>query len=214
MMILPVSGLLVMPDVNYYFQNDYMEKYMQGMPEVGAEILFLLMKREKKISDMAPEDFWPVGVTGTVTELDSEDHSVSIRTTGRVNVEVFRQEDGRLDAVCTPREEIGDLDEEARAKAFREVQSALLQYISSFQWGIVARNYILRWKTMEEMAAGLSYQLNMTDEEKYRIVEADRISERYQRIEQAVYEFIEVSKVGADAQKAQTESNEKLWPHR
>lgn len=211
MMILPVSGLLVMPDVNYYFQNDYMEKYMQGMPEEGAEILFLLMKREKKISDMAPEDFWPVGVTGTVTELDSEDHSVSIRTTGRVNVEVFRQEDGRLDAVCTPREEIGDLDEEARTKAFREVQSALLQYISSFQWGIVARNYILRWKTMEEMAAGLSYQLNMTDEEKYRIVEADRISERYQRIEQAVYEFIEVSKVGADAQKAQTESNEKLY---
>ena len=99
MMILPVSGLLVMPDVNYYFQNDYMEKYMQGMPEEGAEILFLLMKREKKISDMAPEDFCPVGVTGTVTELDSEDHSVSIRTTGRVNVEVFRQEDGRLDAV-------------------------------------------------------------------------------------------------------------------
>ena len=42
-------------------------------------------------------------------------------------------------------------------------------------------------------------------------MEADRISERYQRIEQAVYEFIEVSKVGADAQKAQTESNEKLY---
>ena len=32
MMILPVSGLLVMPDVNYYYNNDYMEKYMQVMP--------------------------------------------------------------------------------------------------------------------------------------------------------------------------------------
>ena len=67
---------------------------------------------------------------------------------------------------------------------------------------------------MEEMAAGFPISSICTDEEKYRIVEADRISERYQRIEQAVYEFIEVSKVGADAQKAQTESNEKLYGRR
>ena len=211
MIILPVSGLLVMPDVTYYFQNDYIEKYMQGEPAEGAEVLFLLMKNEKRLRDMLPEDFWPVGVTGTVTEIDSEDHSVSIHTGRRVNVEVMRLEEGTLDAACTPREEIEDLDAESRAKVFREVQTALLQYVGSFQWGIVARNYILRWKTMEEMAAGLSYQLNMTEEEKYRIVAADRISERYQRIKEAVYEFIEVSKVSADAEKAQTESNEKLY---
>ena len=45
MIILPVSGLLVMPDVTYYFQNDYIGKYMQGAPAEGAEVLFLLMKK-------------------------------------------------------------------------------------------------------------------------------------------------------------------------
>ena len=51
MIILPVSGLLVMPDVTYYFQNDYIEKYMQGEPAEGAEVLFLLMKNEKRLRD-------------------------------------------------------------------------------------------------------------------------------------------------------------------
>ena len=202
-----------MPDVTYYFQNDYIEKYMQGEPAEGAEVLFLLMKNEKRLRDMLPEDFWPVGVTGTVTEIDSEDHSVSIHTGIDIRIECGSDAAGRRNfgrSLYAQGRDRGSGRGKPR-ESFPEVQTALLQYVGSFQWGIVARNYILRWKTMEEMAAAFSYQLNITEEEKYRIVAADRISERYQRIKEAVYEFIEVSKVSADAEKAQTESNEKLY---
>ena len=210
MLILPISGLLAMPDVNYYFQKEYLEKLTKEKPEPGDEALFLILKQDKKPDCLTAADFYPVGVLGNVTEID-EEGNVNIQTKARVEAEVLGIEGDDWNLTFSVREDIEDMNEQERAEAFKEVQTALLQYISGFQWGLLARNYVLRWKTLEEMAVGMSYQLSLSDEEKYQILEADRISERYQKIRQAVYEFIEVAKVSADAEKAQTESNEKLY---
>ena len=210
MLILPISGLLAMPDVNFYFQKEYLEKLTKEKPEPGDEALFLILKQDKKPDCLTAEDFYPVGVLGNVTEID-EEGNVNIQTKARVEAEVLGIEGDDWNLTFSVREDIEDMNEQERAEAFKEVQTALLQYISGFQWGLLARNYVLRWKTLEEMAVGMSYHLSLSDEEKYQILEADRISERYQKIRQAVYEFIEVAKVSADAEKAQTESNEKLY---
>lgn len=210
MMILPVSGLLMAPEVHYYFQKDYIEKMTEEQATAEEEVLFLIMKQEKKAEEAAPEDFYPVGLMGTVTEVDG-DGGISVQAKYRVDVEVAEYENGRWNAAASLRPDIIDMDEQSREEAFKGAQGALLQFVDGFQWGIVARNYVLRWKSLEEMCVALSYQLGISDEEKYAVLAADRVSERYRLMEKAIYEFIEVSRVSADAQKAQTESNERLY---
>ena len=210
MMILPVSGLLMTPEVHYYFQKDYIERLTKEKAQQDEDVLFLIMKEDKKPEEMTAEDFYPVGLMGTVTEVES-DGSISVQAKYRVDAEVLGYEDGKWDVSCSLRPDIADMDEQSREQAYKEVQGALLQFVDGFQWGIVARNYVLRWKNLEEMCVALSYQLGLSDEEKYAILAADSLSERYRLMEKAVYEFIEVSRVSVDAQKAQTESNEKLY---
>ena len=43
MMILPVSGLLMAPEVHYYFQKDYIEKMTEEQATAEEEVLFLIM---------------------------------------------------------------------------------------------------------------------------------------------------------------------------
>lgn len=210
MMILPVSGLLMAPEVHYYFQKDYIEKMTEEQATAEEEVLFLIMKQEKNAEEAAPEDFYPVGLMGTVTEVDG-DGGISVQAKYRVDVEVAEYENGRWNAAASLRPDIIDMDEQSREEAFKGAQGALFQFVDGFQWGIVARNYVLRWKSLEEMCVALSYQLGISDEEKYAVLAADRVSERYRLMEKAIYEFIEVSRVSADAQKAQTESNERLY---
>ncbi|HIX60012.1 MAG TPA: endopeptidase La [Candidatus Blautia gallistercoris] len=210
MILLPVYNLLVLPDVTFYFQNGYIDKLTQEKPEKDQKVLFLLLREEKDRENLALEDFYPIGVTGTITGTD-EDGNVSIETEARVEIDTIEMNEGRIDVTYLVRDAIEDMDEQSQQEEFKKVQTALLQYISKFQWGILARSYVVRWKTLEEMAAALSYQMNLTGEEKYRILEADKISERHELIRHAVYEFIEMSKVSVDVQKAQTESHEKLY---
>ena len=210
MLTLPVAGLLIAPEVHYYFQKDYIERLTKEKPQQDGDVLFLIMKEDKRPEEMTAEDFYPVGLMGTITEVES-DGSISVQAKYRVDVEILGCEDGKWETACSLRPDIADMDMQSREQTFKEVQGALLQFVDSFQWGIVARNYVLRWKNLEEMCVALSYQLGLSDEEKYAILAADSLSERYRLMEKAVYEFIEVSRVSADAQKAQTESNEKLY---
>lgn len=210
MMTVPVYGLLMAPEVHYYFQKDYLERLTAEKPEKEEEVLFLIMREDKKPEEMEPEDFYPVGLLGVITEVE-EDGSISVQAKYRADTEILGREGSRWDAACSLRPDIEDMDAESREKAFKQVQGALLQFVDGFQWGLMARSYVQKWRNLEEICVALSYQLGMTDEEKYAVLAADRLTERYRLMEKAVYEFIEVSKVSADAQRAQTESNEKLY---
>ena len=57
----------------------------------------------------------------------------------------------------------------------------------------------------------MSSYLNLTNEERYQIVETDVLSQRIEKMEHAVYEFIEVTRVGEEAENAQQERHEKVY---
>lgn len=210
MMILPVYNLTILPDVTFYFQNDYLKNLIQKTPDQGETVLFLILKKEQRPETLTMEDVYPIGVAGTVTETE-ENGSISVHTDSRIDIHEVSEEDGQIKVTYTLRSDVEDMDEQARTEEFKELQSAVLQYISRFQWGLVVRNYVLRWNSLEDMAAAVSYQLNLTNREKYDILAADSISVRHGLIKKAVLEFIEMSKVSVEAQRIQTESNEKLY---
>ncbi|MGN0394859.1 MAG: endopeptidase La, partial [Coprococcus sp.] len=93
---------------------------------------------------------------------------------------------------------------------FQELKGDFLKFVNRYQWGIVVRNYIIHWDSIDAMAAAMSQYLYISDEDKYRILETDSVSERHQIMKKAIYEFMEVIDVSDEAQKKQSNLNEKI----
>ena len=210
MIIMPFYNIIVVPGVKFYFQGDYFRESAGRDTESGEEIVFLMLKEDKKKEDMTPEDFYPIGISGVVEDID-KDGNVGIRALNRVNIERVEVMDGSIQVETSERPDTEDMDEQELTKRFREMRASLLRYIQGTQWGIMARGYIMQWKNLGEMVATMSYLMKAPNEEKYAVLASDTLSERTERMEKIFYEFIEISKLISESENAQAASHEKIY---
>ena len=210
MIIIPCYDLVIVPGVTYFFQKDMVEKMIRENPQEGEEVLFLMLKEDKAREEMLPEDFYPVGVKGIV-DGKGQEGSTGIRTDRRIQIREIEIVDGEFQVSYAEKPDIEDVPEEKKKEALKQVKEEMLRFVQGYQWGVMARSYILHWNSLEEIAASLSSQLNLSNEEKYQILEADEVSKRHELIQHAIYEMMEIARIGTEAQKAQTESHEKLY---
>lgn len=208
MILIPAYDLLVLPGTQIYFKKEYFKELAQKEPEQGDNIIFVLLKQRRERREITEEDIYPVGVTGIVEDVERED-AIGVRTVSRVTLNQVDVAGNRVQFV--ERADIEDISAQEIDKRFREMRNAVLKFSNQFQWGIIARQYILNWKSVFEMASSLSAQLNLSTEEKYKILEEDVISQRIAMIEKALYEMIEVSKINGEAEQALTKSHELIY---
>ncbi len=212
MLTIPVYNIILVPGVTYYFQNDYFKELLGGENfEKGEELAFLMIKEDKDAEELTPEDFYPIGLSAVIEKIGKED-IVSVRTLQRINIENLQiDKKGKISFTHTLREEINDLDEEEEKRRLEDVKSAYIQYVSEQQWGILARNYVNQWDSMGEMVASISTKTDIPNEERYAILAADRISERTALMEKVLYEFLQMARVGNEAESEAAEQNEQLY---
>lgn len=210
MITIPFYGLVIVPNVTYYFQKEYFDEISDTTAQKDEQITFIMLKEDKKISEATREDFYPIGAVGYVDRID-DSGNVAVKVTDRVNFDDIQVEDGKFTLEYSKRGEITDEDAETAKSEYQEIKARLLKYVNRFQWGIVARNYIMNWDTLDEMAASLSRQLYLSNEEKYRILETDEQSKRHELMKKAVYELIEISNVSEEAKQKQADNHEKLY---
>ena len=210
MLIIPTHDLIILPGVTFYFQKEYFKEIVKKEAVVGEEVTFLILKEDKKRDEMTTGDFYPIGARGVIDNID-KDGNVGVRAISRITVDTLEVSAEEISVTSVERPDIEDMDEEEQKKRYEGVKSAILQFTQSFQWGVLARNYIVQWKTMAEMICTMSYHLGITNEEKYAVMEEDSIAKRTALMEKVLYEFIEVVKIGNEAQKEQAESHEQIY---
>ena len=210
MITIPVYDMIILPDIVYYFKSDVFQELNIEDARKDEEVLFLMLKEDKMRSEMTADDFYPIGVSGRFQSRD-EKGVISVRTTERVNVLQVNVTEDEIVASITLREDLEDLSQEEYKKHYSKMRDSLLKFVQGFQWGVMARGYILHWKSMEETVSSLAGYLNLTSEEKYDILAADQTSVRVELMEKAIYEFIEMTRVGQEAENQQVESHEKVY---
>ncbi len=211
MFIIPIYDMIILPGVTYYFKSDVFRELKIPEFKAGDSVLFMMLKEDKNIGEMYPDDFFKIGVSGTVEGIDGEGN-VSIRTKNRENLErISVGKDLSLQALTTERTQVDDVGPEEQKERFEKMRASILRFIQGFQWGIWARSYILHWKSMEEAVSAISSYLNLSNEERYAILAADSMSGRIELMEHAVYEFIEIARVGEEAESAQQERHEEVY---
>ena len=210
MFTMPVYDMMLLPGVTFYFKKDIFQQMGNQDAKAGDDVLFLMQRTDKDRKELTPEDFYPVGVSGKLDSVDNEGN-IRIRTVARVDLsDLEMAEDGIL-ANASIRPDTEDITPEEEKAIFDRVKNVLLNYISQFQWGVLARNYVLHWKNLEETLCAVSGYIHIPWEDKYRIIETDSRKERCELIEKAIREAIEVNRVGVEAENAQKENNERLY---
>ena len=195
MFTMPVYDMMLLPGVTFYFKKDIFQQLGNQDAKAGDDVLFLMQRTDKDRKDLTPEDFYPVGVSGKLDSVDNEGN-IRIRTVARVDLsDLEMAEDGIL-ANASIRPDTEDITPEEEKAIFDRVKNVLLNYISQFQWGVLARNYVLHWKNLEETLCAVSGYIHIPWEDKYRIIETDSRKERCELIEKAIREAIEVNRVG------------------
>ena len=210
MTIIPFYNLIILPRVTYYFQEEYFKELAKKDAQVGEEVLFLMLRENRQRAEIVPDDFYPIGVLGTIETVD-EEGNVGLRASTRVCATSIKVTKTKITAEFKEIPDIEDIDKEQAKRQFQNIKKTLLQFVSNFQWGMMAREYILQWDSLAEMVATMSRQLEISNEEKYAILEEDSLTKRNERMESAVYEFIAVSQVSNEAQSQQNEENEKAY---
>ena len=210
MIVVPFYDLIIVPNVIYYFKKDYFEEIAGTLPEKGEQLLFLHTKADKSRENLTEDDIYPIGVVGEVQAVDNEEN-VQIHTTKRVTLDTIEINHNEIEVTYAERQDIIDVPESTQNEQYQGLKNAVLRFVGNFQWGMMASRYVRQWKNIDEMAASLSQYLELTNEEKYKILEADTISERHTLMEHAIFEMMEVTKVGKEAEDAQTKKNERLY---
>nr|WP_305135529.1 endopeptidase La [uncultured Schaedlerella sp.] len=210
MITIPIYDMIILPDVTYYFKKDVLKDLGAQGAEKGDQLLFLMLKEDKSRKDMTMSDFYPIGVIGELETIDG-DGNVSVKTGERVEVSDLQVTEEAIEASVSVRKVEEDIESEEIQERFEKMRSTLLHFIQGFQWGIWARSYVLHWKSMNEVVSALSGYLTLSDDEKYAILASDTVSERMERIEKAIYEFIEMARVSEEAETAQQEKHEKVY---
>ena len=209
MITLPISDLLLLPGVTFFFKKDVFPSGEITAESVGEDILFVMEKEEKE--QMTPDDFYPIGVIGTIDSVD-EEGNVRVKVRERVQIsDTEMGKDGVITAYASLLPDVDDFPKEEERALFEKMKQDILRFVKGFPWGVWARGVILHWKNVEEIGCALSSYFNITWEEKYGIIETDSRRERCKKIEEAVYEFMEIFHVGEEAEEAQKEIHEQAY---
>ncbi len=211
MQAIPFYNIIIVPGVTFYFQGDYFRDIAGDKVEVGDELVFMMLKEDKKRNEISKEDIYPIGIY-TVVDNITASGDVGIKAIHRLDLtDVEIDKDGEILFESTIRKEDDDMTEDEKEKHLNDMKSTFIRFVSENQWGIMARNYIMQWKSVSEVISTISSRLLVTNEEKYAIIAADKMSERMVLMEKAIYEFLEISRVGNEAEQAQVNTNEKLY---
>ena len=207
MILIPTYNTVVLPGSKIYFRKDYLQEAGVDKISVGEKVTFLYLK-ESKDRDITMEDVYPIAVAGQVLSVDDEG-GANLEAFKRINVEYIDFETQNVVGVQRP--EIDDLDPQSANTMLIDLRDELLNYVTKFQWGLMARGYVLAWKNMNELMVGLSPFMNITPEEKYAVLVEDSTKARAELIAKYAREFMAINEVSEEAKQAQKEIHEKAY---
>ena len=207
MILIPTYNTVVLPGSKIYFRKDYLQEAGVDKISVGERVTFLYLK-ESKDRDITMEDVYPIAVAGQVLSVDDEG-GANLEAFNRINVEYIDFETQNVVGVQRP--EIDDLDPQSANTMLIDLRDELLNYVTKFQWGLMARGYVLAWKNMNELMVGLSPFMNITPEEKYAVLAEDSTKARAELIARYAREFMAINEVSEEAKQAQKEIHEKAY---
>ena len=212
MRVVPTYNMVVLPNAQIYFQMEHFRTLAGKTVGEGDKILLaVLHKNELNTQSLAKEELYPIAVEGVVKEI-SKDGYCMVETGSRMRILALSQKEGEPLLLETETVyDVDDLDRTDAEKKLLEIKKELKELASRLRGGQFLEGMIESHKSIQEVACILSPMLSINNEERYSVLQEDRLSVRTKMLEQIIYEYIEVTKVTTDARTQQQEDYQKLY---
>lgn len=211
MTVVPVYNAVVVPDSNIFFAIDAYKKMTGRAPFEGEKVILMMLRADDSREDLEKDSFYPIGVSGVITEVNAGGYLV-IRTHGRVHFdEITVYSDHTIELSVSRKPDIEDLDPAYEEERLEKLKKVVIEYTSQFQWGALTRAYADQWSNIGEIASIMSPWLNITNEERYALLQEDSKKVRSETMEKILYENLEMFHVNNEARSAQEEGYQKVY---
>ena len=105
MAVIPVYNNLVLPNTNVYLKTETFEKAIGRAPQADERVVIVVLKNEEPLAAVTEESFYPIGVSGFVSEIHEEGW-LAVRSTKRINIdEVSVMPQGRIEVTVSERKD-------------------------------------------------------------------------------------------------------------
>ncbi len=211
MAVVPVYNMITVPDSNIYIRTDVYQKVTGKNPAEDEKITILVAKENMERREMTGDSFYPIGITGLITEVNPDGYLVA-RLKRRVNIqEVSVFPNHGIDLAISGRADIEDMDPEEAARRLKDIKAEMLRFSENYQWASMIRGYLARWSTIGEIAGAMSPWMMNSNEERYAVLAEDSVRARFDALEKMIYENLAMTTVQSQAKTAQEEDNQKLY---
>ena len=211
MAVLPVYNVIALPDSKLFFRTDQYQRMTSRAPAEGEKITVIHAKRELPRTEIDGDSFYPIGVSGSISEVNAQGYLV-IRLTHRVDLdEVYVYPDKTIELTVSRRPDLLDLDPAEAGRRVTAVKDALLGYARDQPWAPVFRQFVAAWSTLGDVGAGLSPWMTADSESRYALLAEDSQKRRFDLLEDMIYENLELLKVKDIAQSSQEEAHQKTY---
>lgn len=209
MKLVQLYNSLILPNSKIFLQADRLKSVDGDICKVNDELLFLITK-DRVVDKFIDNKFYDIGVIGVVVEV--KNGVIEVETKTRIKLDYIKFDDeNRYELKFTPIPSIDDISKEEEKEKLLAVKSSFAKAIQSFEWGFIARAYILQWNNLNELICGCNDLLSLSPEEKYKLLEIDSNKKRCEEIERIIYEYINIEQVNDEANKRENEETQKIY---
>ncbi|MCR4612201.1 MAG: endopeptidase La [Lachnospiraceae bacterium] len=210
MIVVPVYNKQLISQGNLYFQTDEF-KNLGGRAVQGEKVVLLQNKTFQKRNEMTEDNFYPIGVSGVISNISSDGYIV-VKINNRVNIDevsVDAMHNIELSISRRPDSEVADIHREQ--EVLDKLKEEVKDLSSRFQYAGFFNMMIDNMNTVGELTAAISYWMKNSNDDKYKILAEDSAIKRMELMEQAIIEFVEVAKVTTDAASAQEQEYKDMY---
>ena len=211
MSIMPLYNIIALPGAKLWVQANVYRELAGKEPAEGERVTLLMQKSEQPRRALNADSFHSIGVAGSIAEVN-EGGFICIALQNRVNIEeIAMLRDRSFSMTVSRRGDINDLDPDAAERRLTEVKERILAFARGKQWEGMLRNFAAYWDNLWTVAAAMSPWLNVSNEDRYALLQEDSLSRRFDALERILMEGLELADVQQAAQSHQQEDHEKLY---
>ena len=212
MIVVPTYNMILSADATLFYPQEQLRRSAGGNGiTVNEKVILIVAKENKSLSDLQPDDFYPIGVAGSISELNQQGYAV-LKTQYRVNLEDVRiYPDHTIKLMTNRRKDIDDLDSATEQEKLAALIKEMRSYAAGLQWAETAEYFINQVDSIGMAACIMSPIIQISNEERYAILAEDSKAKRTELIEKALYEFMEVDRITKEANSSQQQEYQQRY---
>ena len=212
MIVVPTYNMILSADATLFYPQEQLRRSAGGNGiTVNEKVILIVAKENKSLSDLQPDDFYPIGVAGSISELNQQGYAV-LKTQYRVNLEDVRiYPDHTIKLMTNRRKDIDDLDSATEQEKLAALIKEMRSYAAGLQWAETAEYFINQVDSIGMAACIMSPIIQIYNEERYAILAEDSKARRTELIEKTLYEFMEVDRITKEANSSQQQEYQQRY---